>query len=161
MRSGSSYFNYKGTHSIVLIAVCGSHCRMILVNIGESGRSSGGGIFANCHFGIAFEEKTLNLPKSPLLPNTKIDFPYVLVGDEAFPLKDYLIRRYPKEVLDDVKRIFGYRLSRARRTIENAFGRCSSRFRVLRKPIIGDVKNVISITKAVVSLHKYLINETR
>ena len=71
------------------------------------------------------------------------------------------MRPYPKEVLDDAKRIFGYRVSRARRTIENVFGICSSRFCVLRKPIIGDAKNVISITKAVVSLHNYLINETR
>ena len=96
MRSGSSYFNYKGTHSIVLMAVCDSHYRIILVNIGESGKSSDGGIFANSHFGIAFEEKTLNLPKSPFLPNARIDFHYVLVGDEAFPRKDYLMRSYPK-----------------------------------------------------------------
>ena len=114
MRSGSSYFSYKGTHNIALMAACDSHYRIILVNIGESG-SSDGEIFANSHFGIAFEEKTLNLPKSSFLPNTRIDFPYVLVGDEAFPLKDYLMRPYPKEVLDDAKRIFGYRLSRARR----------------------------------------------
>ena len=96
MRSGSSYFNYKGTHSIVLMAVCDSHYRIILVNIGKSGKSSDGGIFANSHFGIAFEEKTLNLPKSPFLPNARIDFHYVLVGDEAFPRKDYLMRSYPK-----------------------------------------------------------------
>ena len=160
MRSGSSYFSYKGTHNIALMAACDSHYRIILVNIGESG-SSDGEIFANSHFGIAFEEKTLNLPKSSFLPGTRTDFPYVLVGDETFPLKDYLMRPYPKEVLDDAKRIFGYRLSRARRTIENVFGIYSSRLLVLRKPIIGDVKNVISITKAVVSLHNYLINETR
>ena len=40
----------------------------------------------------------------------------------------------------------------ARRTIMNVFEICSSRFRIQRKPIIiGDVKNVISITKAMVS----------
>ena len=34
----------------------------------------------------------------------------------------------------------------------NVFEICSSRFRIQRKPlIIGDVKNVISITKAMVS----------
>ena len=34
----------------------------------------------------------------------------------------------------------------------NVFETCSSRFRIQRKPIIiGDVKNVISITKAMVS----------
>ena len=159
MRSASSYLNYKGTHSIVLMTVYDSHYIIILVNIRENGRSSDCGIFANSHFGIAFEEKILNLPKSSFLPNTRIDFPYVLVGDEAFPLKDYLMRLYPKEALHDAKRIFGYRLSRARRTIENVFGICSARFRLLRKPIIGDVKNVISVTKAVVSLHNYFINE--
>ena len=70
------------------------------------------------------------------------------------------MRPYPKEVLDDAKRTFGYRLSRARRSIENVLGICSSRFRVLLKSITDDAKNVISITKAVVSLHNYLINET-
>ena len=75
MRSGSSYFNYKGTHSIVLMAVCDSHYRIILVNIGESGRSDDGGIFAKSHFGIAFEGKTIILPKSSFLLNTRIDFP--------------------------------------------------------------------------------------
>ena len=64
-------------------------------------------------------------------------------------------------MLDDAKHIFGSSLSRGRRTMENVFGICSLRFRVLRKPIIGDVKIFFSITKAVVSLHNYLINETR
>lgn len=52
-----------------------------------------------------------------------------------------------------------YRLSGARITLENAFGICSSRFGALRKTI-GNVKNVISITKAILSLHSYLINIT-
>ena len=30
----------------------------------------------------------------------------------------------------------------------------------LQKPVIDDVKNLISITKAVVSLHNFLINKT-
>ena len=70
------------------------------------------------------------------------------------------MRPLPKEVFDDTERIFGYRLSRTRRTIENFFGICSSRFRVLRKLIIRDAMNLLSITKAVVSLHNCLINET-
>ena len=51
-----------------------------------------------------------------------MNFPYVLVGDKAFLLKDYLILPYPKEALYDAKRIFGYRLSRVGRTLENVFG---------------------------------------
>ena len=71
------------------------------------------------------------------------------------------MRTFQKKVLDDAKRIFGYRLSRTRRAIENVFGICFSQFHVLRKPIIDDEKNVIFITKVVVSLHNYFIKETR
>ena len=96
MRYDFSYSNYKGTYSTGLMAVCNCHYRIILANIGGSGISSDGGIFANSYFGIAFEEKTLNLPKLSFLPSTRIDFRYVAIGDESFPLKE----------LDDAKRVY-------------------------------------------------------
>lgn len=48
--------------------------------------------------------------------------PYVTVGDEAFPAKPYLLGLYSGRGLSAKKRIFHYRLSRARRVSENAFG---------------------------------------
>ena len=54
---------------------------------------------------------------------TAIYSPHTMVGDEAFPLKLLLMRPYPGRSLDsDKKRVYNYRLCRARRTIENAFG---------------------------------------
>lgn len=70
----------------------------------------------------------MNLPKPESLTADGPPLPYVLVGDEAFQLTDYLLRPYPeKGGLNEDRRIFNYRLSRARRTIENTFGILISR----------------------------------
>ena len=80
----STYFNYKGTHSIVLMAVCDAHYRFILVDIGDAGRQSNGGVFANSDFGQAIENQPLHIPRSRPLPGTSAShLPYVFVGKHA------------------------------------------------------------------------------
>ena len=86
-------------------------------------------------------------------------FPYYMVGDEIFQLKDYLMRPYPggrRGKLPIDKAVFNYRLSRARRVIENSFGILVARWRLFRKPIRADKDNVTSYTLAAVILHNYL-----
>ena len=64
-------------------------------------------------------------PEPCPLTNTQEDtlkIPYYLVGDEAFALKDYLMKPFPRGALDTRQGVFNYRLSRARRIIENSFG---------------------------------------
>lgn len=68
---------------------------------------------------------TINLPDPDMLPDDTSGktFPYMFVGDEAFPLRPYLMRPFPGRTLDsNAKKIFNYRLSRSRRVIENCFG---------------------------------------
>ena len=66
------------------------------------------------------------MPDDERIPGAPYPLSYCFVGDEAFPLKTWLLRPYPGRELTDRRRIYNYRLSRARRTIENAFGKCDT-----------------------------------
>ena len=52
------------------MAVCDAHYRFILVNIGDAGHQSDGGVFANFDFGQAIENQTFHIPRSCPLPGT-------------------------------------------------------------------------------------------
>ena len=47
---------------------------------------------------------------------------YVMIGDEAFPLQEHLMRPFPGRGCPYDKQLFDYRLSRARRIMKNALG---------------------------------------
>lgn len=156
-RSGSSFFNYKKTHSIVLLAICDAKYKFTLVDIGDSGRQSDGSVYANGNIGYAIENNLLGIPGPAKLPLSNVTLPFVFVGDDAFGLKPHMMKPYPFQNLSIDKRVFNYRLSRARRLIENVFGIATSRFRVFRRPIIACKRKVVSITKAIVALHNFLM----
>ena len=121
-RAGSVFYNYKGTHSIVLVAVVNSDYGFTMVDIGEAGRQSDGGVFANGQIGYALNNDLLNLPPPrKISQESNKHFPYVFVGDEAFPLKPYLIKPYPRGSIGINERIANYRISRTRRVVENSF----------------------------------------
>ena len=106
--SGSYYFNYKKLFSVVLLGVCDSKYRFTLVDIGQAGRISDGGVFSASNIGEAMKTNSLNIPEPTYLPNTGIKSPYVFVADEAFKLETFMIKPYPKAVLDLPKRICNY-----------------------------------------------------
>ena len=124
-----------------------------MVDIGDSGRHSDGGVLSNSVFGQALEQNTLSLPPDRALPDK---LPFVIVGDEAFPIKSNLMRRYPRRYLAEAQAIYNYWLSRARRVVENVFGILASRWRIFRRPIIATPESVVIYTRAAIALHNFL-----
>jgi hypothetical protein len=72
-------------------------------------------------------------------------------------MRSYIMKPYPFKDQPAPNRIFNYRLSRARRIVENVFGIIANRFRVLRKPMIQNPTNTENIVLAVCVLHNFLM----
>ncbi|XP_018575296.1 protein ALP1-like [Anoplophora glabripennis] len=157
--SGSLYYNYKKSFSIVLMAACDHNYKFTIIDVGAFGSESDGGVLIKSPFGKAIysNPQAINLPTEPeLLPHSQISLPYYFVGDEAFQMSPRVMKPYPGRYLNDMKRIFNYRLSRGRRVIENSFGLLVSRWRIFRRPICSMPETVNKIITACVCLHNFL-----
>lgn len=126
------------------------------VHIGCQGRISDGGVYKNTSFYKELQENRLKIPHPEPLPGREKLTPYVLVADDAFALTTNCMKPYAGQLSQSPERIFNYRLSRARRVVENAFGIMTSIFRVFGKPMQLKVENAEKITKACTYLHNYL-----
>nr|XP_022910725.1 putative nuclease HARBI1 [Onthophagus taurus] len=143
--TGSDYYNYKNSFSIVLMALADSDYCFLYVDVGAKGRGSDGGIFQNSSLYKAFETNYFAMPND-----------FLIVGDDAFPLKTYLMKPYSRRNMSQEERIYNYRLSRARRVVENTFGILVSKFRVFEKAISLKLQSVEKIVLACCTLHNWL-----
>ena len=160
--SGGLYHNYKGTFSVNLMAIADSYYKFVIIDVGQYGSSADSGVFSRSEMGRRFFQRQLNIPPPKALPgapNIGI-LPHCIVGDEAFPLRIDLMRPYPKATkhtnLPEDKAVFNYRLSRARRIVENTFGILVQRWRLFNRRIQLDENNVVHVIKAACILYNYL-----
>ncbi|CAK1588656.1 unnamed protein product [Parnassius mnemosyne] len=131
---------------VVVLALVDADYNFIFVDCGYKGRISGGGVYRNTEFYKKLCRSELNLSQPDFLPLKEEKTPYVFGADSAFVLTVDIMKPYPGNHNKGTKeRVFNYRLSRARRMVENAFGILSSVFRVLRKPILLQLNKVTDI----------------
>ncbi|XP_036340050.1 putative nuclease HARBI1 isoform X2 [Rhagoletis pomonella] len=156
-RSGSDFHNYKGFFSIILLAVVDAHSRFIYVDIGANGRASDVMAFKNSLLYDNLSRGQLNLPADKPLKGQLSKTPFYFIGDDIFGLNRHLMKAYNRSSnLSTAQEAYNYRLSRARMTVEMAFGRLSSRFRVFHRPIEVSVETCDTVVKACCILHNYL-----
>ncbi|KAK4322343.1 hypothetical protein Pmani_001916 [Petrolisthes manimaculis] len=159
-KSGSIYYDYKSNFSVIMLALVDAKYKFLYADVGGAGRASDGGVWDKCTLNRAVQGNVIGIPPPSTLPYSNIVCPSVLVGDDAFPLRMNLMKPYPGKNLTPERMNFNYRLSRARRTSENAFGILSAKFRIFKQPIITSPKNISKIILATVVLHNYLRSKT-
>lgn len=146
-----------------------------------SGGISDGGVWANSDFGRALERGQIDLPFPQHWLGMVQPMPFTFVGDAAFPLRTFMMRPYAKpkrrrnqeqqeeEINEDYNRdivrglelselIFNYRLSRARRVIENAFGILVSKWTILKGSIACKLETCEAMVLATLVLHNFLLS---
>jgi len=93
--SGSYYCNYKGTFSILLLAVVDAEYKSMYVNVGCNRRASDGGVSNRCSLYQALEAGIAMLPPTiPLLCRTQL-VPHFFVVSNAFTMRQYITKPCP------------------------------------------------------------------
>lgn len=102
-------------------------------------------MYAQSEFKRRLDANLFKLPKPENVPMTEYELPYVLVGDDAFPLLTNLMKPYSRHSLTKEELVFNYRLSKARRVVENTFGILANRFRILLTILLQPEKSAIVV----------------
>jgi len=79
---GSEFFNDK---KYLLRALVDANKRFLTVDVGQYGRVSDGNVFANSNIAMHLARQNIGLLPDENLGG--VPLPYIVIGDEAFPLK--------------------------------------------------------------------------
>ena len=154
--SGSDYYNYKGFYSIILLAVVDADYKFLWADVGGLGSNSDAQIFNSSELKQSLQDGTIGFPDADPLPGDNQDVPYYFVGDDAFALQTFMMKPHSLRGMTREQRIFNYRLSRARRVVENAFGILANRFQVLMTSMQQGPETVKLIVKTCLVLHNLM-----
>ena len=154
--AGSEFYNYKGFHSIILMALVDGDYNFAWVEVGANGSAGDAQVFNSSELREGFEQGFINVPAAEPLPGDDQNMPYFLAADDAFALRTWLMKPFSKRQLTNTERIFNYRLSRGRRIVENAFGILAHRFMCLLTTLKQKPKTVQDIVLACVCLHNLM-----
>lgn len=152
------FFNYKKYFSVVLQGIADANYKLIAIDVGGYGKQSDGGAFQSSGFYRLLTTKEIKIPEPSNLPGTQTKAPYVFIGDEAYPLLQFLLKPFGGKNLPIDHENFNNRLSRARKTIECTFGILTSKWRILSKPIETDILVADNIIKCVCVLHNTILD---
>ena len=82
----------------VLQGVADSESRFIFIDIVAYGKQSDGGTFSASTLYHFLEDFESTLPKPASFEGSGTEMPFIILGDEAYPLKTYLMKPFAKRI---------------------------------------------------------------
>jgi hypothetical protein len=119
---------------------------------------SDGGTFSASTLYHFLEDFESLLPKPASLEGSGTEKPFIILGDEAYPPKTYLMKLFTRKDLSCVERVFNYSLSRAGPSVERAFGVLTAKWRLLNKAIKTNINICERTVRCICLLHKIIIH---
>jgi hypothetical protein len=111
----------------VLQGIAAARYRFTAIDVGGYGNQSDVGIFRHSSLYQLLSSNNFNMPNAKKLPLSDVELPFVIPGDEAYPLLSYLTRPYPRRQLTESRGLFSYGLSRDMREDGSAFGKLTGK----------------------------------
>lgn len=142
------------------MAIVDANYRFLYVNVGGYGSEGDASYFSNSQVGHGIVNNTIRFPDYAMFGSSKI--PYFFLGDSRFPLCERIMTPYSYRGRQPTRdeTIFNYRLSRARRCVENAFGILSTKWMCLSRSMFCNPDRAQKIVAACCLLHNFLLQKT-
>ena len=139
------YSGHKKTFGVNVQAVCDHTLRFRFVCVAAPGKTNDHRAFGYCTTFLAWLEA---LPSG-----------YFIVGDNAYPLSNKILTPFKgRKKVETYNSSFNFYLSQLRIRIEMAFGRMTTKFRIMRTKMTCSLEMQSKIIQAVTRLHNFVID---
>ncbi|KAM9330606.1 uncharacterized protein PAF06_015843 [Gastrophryne carolinensis] len=153
--SESRTYNYRRQISMVLTAIVDSAYNFVAMDVFKGSVNIKS--FRSSPMGRRLAEGKFNIPpRQPLPGKTEPAVPFFMVASEGFGLSENLLCPYAPRGLTKKKKVFGYRLGKARRVVVCAFKMLSNRWKVLNSTMQLNVDTAGTVVRACCILHNYV-----
>ena len=139
------------------MAVADTNYRFVYMDIGSYGKDSDSTVCKRSTLWTSIQTNMLELPSERLSVTEGPNVPHFFVGDEGFALNRNILRPFGASNLSVKKGVYNYRLCRARRYVECAFGILSNKWRIFQRPLNVSPDFAVIIVKACVVLHNFVL----
>jgi len=139
------------------MTVADTNYPFVYTDIGSSGKDCDSTIFKQSTLWTKIQTNILELHSERSLSGKEgPNVPHFFAEDEGFALNRNILKTFGGSNLSAKKILYNYRLCRARRYVECAFGILSNKWRIFERPLNVSPDFAVGIVKACVVLYNFV-----